>query len=81
MSAEKEALQYLNEIFTIIKETLEEAKENRTNARQLSNEENKALTDITNKLKQPIFFKLCLPTELTLTVQTFALLTQFNDKS
>jgi hypothetical protein len=52
MSAEKEALQYLNEIFTIIKETLEEAKENRTNARQLSNEENKALTDITNKLKQ-----------------------------
>ena len=52
MSAEKEALQYLNEIFTIIKETLEEAKENSTNARQLSNEENKALTDITNKLKQ-----------------------------
>ena len=52
MSAEKEALQYLNEIFTIIKETLEEAKENRTNARQLSNEETKALTDITNKLKQ-----------------------------
>lgn len=52
MSAEKEALQYLNEIFTIIKETLEEAKENRANARQLSNEENKALTDITNKLKQ-----------------------------
>lgn len=52
MSAEKEALQYLDEIFTIIKETLEEAKENRTNARQLTNEENKALTDITNKLKQ-----------------------------
>lgn len=52
MSAEKEALQYLDEIFTIIKETLEEAKENRANARQLSNEENKALTDITNKLKQ-----------------------------
>jgi|TARA_R100000742_G_C4207702_1_gene34950 hypothetical protein len=52
MSAEKEALQYLDEIFTIIKETLEEAKENRTNARELSNEENKALTDITNKLKQ-----------------------------
>jgi hypothetical protein len=52
MSAEKEALQYLDEIFTIIKETLEEAKENRTNARQLSIEENKALIDITNKLKQ-----------------------------
>ena len=52
MSAEKEALQYLNEIFTIIKETLEEAKENRANARQLSNEENIALTDMTKKLKQ-----------------------------
>jgi hypothetical protein len=48
MSAEKEALQYLDEIFTIIKETLEEAKENRTNARQLSIEENKALTSLTD---------------------------------
>lgn len=52
MSAEKEALQYLGEIFTIIKETLEEAKENRANAPQLSNEEKRALTQITNKLKQ-----------------------------
>ena len=47
MSAEQEA-----EIFTIIKETLEEVKENRTNARELSNEEKQALTQITNKLKQ-----------------------------
>ena len=52
MSAEQEAIAYLNEIFTIIKETLEEAKENRANARQLSNEEKQALTEITNKLKQ-----------------------------
>lgn len=52
MSAEEEAITYLDEIFTIIKETLEEAKENRTNARQLSNEEKQALTQITNKLKQ-----------------------------
>ncbi len=52
MSAEEEAITYLNEIFTIIKETLEEAKENRANARQLSNEEKQALTEITNKLKQ-----------------------------
>tara|TARA_Y100001937_G_scaffold87378_1_gene118253 strand:- start:324 stop:566 length:243 start_codon:yes stop_codon:yes gene_type:complete len=52
MSAEQEAITYLNEIFTIIKETLEEAKENRANARQLSNEEKQALTEITNKLKQ-----------------------------
>ncbi len=52
MSAEQEAITYLDEIFTIIKETLEEAKENRTNARELSNEEKQALTQITNKLKQ-----------------------------
>lgn len=52
MSAEEEAITHLNEIFTIIKETLEEAKENRANARQLSNEEKQALTEITNKLKQ-----------------------------
>ena len=72
MSAEKEALQYLNEIFTIIKETLEEAKENRTNARQLSNEENKALTDITNKLKQ-------VRTNLDKYLRTFRVQTSLTD--
>ena len=72
MSAEKEALQYLNEIFTIIKETLEEAKENRANARQLSNEENKALTDITNKLKQ-------VRTNLDKYLRTFRVQTSLTD--
>ena len=72
MSAEKEALQYLDEIFTIIKETLEEAKENRTNARQLSNEENKALTDITNKLKQ-------VRTNLDKYLRTFRVQTSLTD--
>ena len=52
MSAEEEAITYLDEIFAIIRDTLEEAKENRANARQLSNEEKQALTEITNKLKQ-----------------------------
>jgi len=52
MSAEEEAIVHLNEIFTIIKETLEEAKENRKFARELSNDEERALTEITNKLKQ-----------------------------
>jgi len=52
MSAEEEAIVHLNEIFTIIKETLEEAKENRKFARELSNDEKRALTEITNKLKQ-----------------------------
>lgn len=52
MAAEEEAITYLDEIFTIIKETLEEAKQNRSNARELTNEEKQALTQITNKLKQ-----------------------------
>ena len=52
MSAEQEAITYLDEIFTIIKETLEEAQKNREQARELSNEEKQALTQITNKLKQ-----------------------------
>ena len=52
MSAEEEAITYLDEIFAIIRDTLEEAKENRANARQLSNDEKRALTNITNKLKQ-----------------------------
>ena len=52
MSAEEEAITYLDEIFAIIRDTLEEAKENRANARQLSNDEKRALTTITNKLKQ-----------------------------
>ena len=52
MSAEKEALKYLDEIFVHIRETLEDAKIKRTDSRQLTNEENKALSAIlTNIMK------------------------------
>ena len=46
MSAEQQALTYLDEIFTIIRETLEDAKNNKRDARQLTNEEDKALQEI-----------------------------------
>ncbi len=51
MSAEKEALQYLDQIFTIIRETLQDAKNNKRDAKQLTNEEDKALQDILQKIK------------------------------
>jgi len=52
MSAEKEVLVHLNAIFTEIKDTLQDAQKNREDSRQLSNEENTALTNILTKLKQ-----------------------------
>ena len=51
MSAEKQALTYLDEIFTIIRETLEDAKNNQRDARQLTNEEDKALQEILKKIR------------------------------
>jgi len=51
MSAEKQALTYLDQIFTIIRETLEDAKQNRIDARQLTNAEDKALQEILKKIK------------------------------
>lgn len=51
MSAEKQALTYLDQIFTIIRETLEDAKQNRIDARQLTNAEEKALQEILKKIK------------------------------
>lgn len=51
MSAEEQALQYLDEIFTIIKETLQDAKNNKRDAKQLTNEEDKALQEIIKKIK------------------------------
>ena len=51
MSAEKHALTYLDQIFTIIRETLEDAKQNRIDARQLTNDEDKALQEILKKIK------------------------------
>lgn len=52
MSAEKEALKYLDEIFMHIRETLEDAKIKRAEARQLTNEENKALSAILTNIKK-----------------------------
>lgn len=52
MSAEKEALVHLDAIFTEIKDTLQEANKNRKDSKQLTNEENTALTNILTKLKQ-----------------------------
>ena len=51
MSAEKQTLTYLDEIFTIIRETLEDAKNNKRDARQLTNEEDKALQEILKKIR------------------------------
>ena len=51
MSAEQQALTYLDEIFTIIRETLEDAKNNKRDARQLTNEEDKALQEILKKIR------------------------------
>ena len=52
MSAEKEALAYLNQIFTEIKDTLEDTKNNRRDAKQLSNEENASLNNILVNIKR-----------------------------
>ena len=52
MSAEKEALTYLQDILAIIKETLEEEQKNRKDSRKLTQEENKALNSILTKIKQ-----------------------------
>ena len=52
MSAEKEALTYLQNILSIIKETLEEEQKQRKNMRALNKEERKALNDILTKIKQ-----------------------------
>ena len=52
MSAEKEALVYLNQIFAEIKNTLEDAKNNKRDAKQLSNEEQASLNNILTNIKR-----------------------------
>ena len=52
MSAEKEALKYLDDIFMHIRESLEDAKIKRAESRQLTNEENKALSAILTNIKK-----------------------------
>jgi|TARA_R100000479_G_C6389454_1_gene204470 predicted nuclease with TOPRIM domain len=52
MSAEQQALQYLNEIFKDIKETLQEVQNNKRDARQLTEQEEAVLKNIVGKIKQ-----------------------------
>jgi|TARA_Y100000114_G_C11761014_1_gene329741 vacuolar-type H+-ATPase subunit I/STV1 len=51
MSAEKEALEHLNQIFTIIKETLQDVNKERPNMRELTNEEKQSLSKITKNIQ------------------------------
>tara|TARA_R100001015_G_C4459869_1_gene47148 strand:+ start:220 stop:441 length:222 start_codon:yes stop_codon:yes gene_type:complete len=51
MSAEKEALTYLSQIFTIIKETLQDVNKERPNMRELTNEEKQSLSKITRNIQ------------------------------
>tara|TARA_X000001382_G_scaffold122906_1_gene106227 strand:- start:603 stop:845 length:243 start_codon:yes stop_codon:yes gene_type:complete len=52
MSAEQEALTYLEQINTIITETLEEIQQNRKDARKLHTDEKAALNKIIKLIKQ-----------------------------
>ena len=72
MSAEQEAIDRLNEVFTIIKETLEQAKEDLRDTRKLSNQEKAAISEITNKLKQ-------VRTNLTNYIKSFRVQTSLMD--
>ena len=51
MSAEKETLEHLNQIFTIIKETLQDVNKERPNMRELTNEEKQSLSTITKNIQ------------------------------
>ena len=51
MSAEKEALEHLNQIFAIIKESLEDVNKERPNMRELTNEEKQSLSKITKNIQ------------------------------
>tara|TARA_R100000231_G_scaffold126289_1_gene96815 strand:+ start:268 stop:489 length:222 start_codon:yes stop_codon:yes gene_type:complete len=51
MSAEKEALEHLNQIFVIIKESLEDVNKERPNMRELTNEEKQSLSKITKNIQ------------------------------
>ena len=52
MSAEEEAITYLNQIKTIISETLMDIQQNRKDARKLNTEEKATLNKIITLLKQ-----------------------------
>jgi hypothetical protein len=72
MSAEQEAIDRLNEVFTIIKDTLEEANKDRRDSRKLTDAEKAAISEITNKLKQ-------VRTNLSNYLKTFRVQTSLQD--
>ena len=72
MSAEQEAIDRLNEVFTIIKDTLEEANKDKRDSRKLTDAENAAISEITNKLKQ-------VRTNLSNYLKTFRVQTSLQD--
>jgi|MGYP001415645867 hypothetical protein len=72
MSAEQEAIDRLNEVFTIIKDTLEEANKDKRDSRKLTDAEKAAISEITNKLKQ-------VRTNLSNYLKTFRVQTSLQD--
>ena len=72
MSAEQEAIDRLAEVFTIIKDTLEEANKDKRDSRKLTDAEKAAISEITNKLKQ-------VRTNLSNYLKTFRVQTSLQD--
>ena len=72
MSAEKEALDLLNQIFAIIKESLEDVNKERPNMRELTNEEKSTLSKITRNIQ-------LVRTKLNKYLQTFRVQTRLDD--
>tara|TARA_R100000734_G_scaffold17431_1_gene13733 strand:- start:29 stop:265 length:237 start_codon:yes stop_codon:yes gene_type:complete len=72
MSPEQEAKDRLTEVFTIIKDTLEDANKSKRTLRKLTDEEKAAISEITNKLKQ-------VRTNLSNYLKTFRVQTSLQD--
>ena len=72
MSAEKEALDLLNQIFAIIKESLEDVNKERPNMRELTNEEKSTLSKITRNIQ-------LVRTKLNKYLHTFRVQTRLDD--
>tara|TARA_R100000353_G_scaffold38118_2_gene30188 strand:- start:6005 stop:6241 length:237 start_codon:yes stop_codon:yes gene_type:complete len=72
MSAEQEAIDRLTEVFTIIKDTLEDANKSKRELRKLTDAEKAAISEITNKLKQ-------VRTNLSNYLKTFRVQTSLQD--
>ena len=72
MSAEQEAIDRLTEVFTIIKDTLEDANKSKRELRKLTDAEKAAISEITNKLRQ-------VRTNLSNYLKTFRVQTSLQD--